>query len=173
MASACLPFMFKAVEIGGVPYWDGGYMGNPVLYPFIEHSPAADILIVQINPLRRKGTPTTARDILNRVNEITFNSSLLRELRSLDLVDRLLCQGKVSTDDFRKLYVHMIDGGEAMSALSASSKLNSEWAFLIHLRDIGRAAAERWLKAHFDDIEVRSTINIGNLFKDSGVPPVG
>ncbi|GFE64188.1 patatin-like phospholipase family protein [Litoreibacter roseus] len=169
MASACLPFMFKAVEIDGTPYWDGGYMGNPVLYPFIDHSPASDILIVQINPMERKGTPRSAQDILNRVNEITFNSSLLKELRSIDLIDRLLCQGKVSTDDFRKMYVHMIEGGNEMSDLGASSKLNSEWEFLVHLRDIGRNAADRWLKTHFDDIENRSTIDLQDMFRDVGV----
>ncbi len=96
MASACLPFLFKAVNIDGVPYWDGGYMGNPVLFPFIDHSPAPDILIVQINPLFRPGTPTSATDIQNRVNEITFNASLLRDLRAIQLIDRLIDQGALA-----------------------------------------------------------------------------
>ena len=166
MASACLPFMFKAVEIDGVPYWDGGYMGNPVLFPFIDHSPSSDILIVQINPMERKGTPVTARDIQNRVNEITFNSSLLRELRLIDTIDRLMCEGKLGTGDFRKMYVHMIEGKE-MEGLGASSKLNSEWAFLTHMRDIGRASAESWLTTCFDKIGEESTINLGDMFRNS------
>ncbi|MEM6824615.1 MAG: patatin-like phospholipase family protein [Pseudomonadota bacterium] len=170
MASACLPFMFKAVEIDGCPYWDGGYMGNPVLFPFIEHSPSADILIVQINPMHRPGTPNTAREILNRVNEITFNSSLLQELWTINLIDRLLDEGKLSAKDFRHMRLHMIDGEAEMLALDASSKLNAEWAFLTHLRDVGRRAADGWLAAHFDDIEVRSSMELDRLLPKMGTP---
>jgi NTE family protein len=171
MASACLPFMFKAVEIDGVPYWDGGYMGNPVLFPFIDHSPASDILIIQINPLKRPGTPTKARDIQNRVNEITFNASLLRDLRAIELIDKLIDQGALSEKEYRRMNMHMIDDGcREMMAMGASSKMNSEWAFLVHLRDIGRAAADRWLKAHFDDIETKSTLDMSVMFDDFGAP---
>lgn len=171
MASACLPFMFKAVEIDGTPYWDGGYMGNPVLFPFIDHSPSADILIIQINPLKRPGTPTRARDILNRVNEITFNASLLRDLRAIELIDRLIDQGALSETEYRRMNLHMIDDGcREMLAMGASSKLNSEWVFLTHLRDIGRAAADRWLTAHFDDIERKSTLDLATMFDDFGAP---
>lgn len=164
MASACLPNMFKAVEIDGVPYWDGGYMGNPVLFPFIDHSPSADILIVQINPLVRPGTPRNARDIQNRVNEITFNASLFRDLRTIDLIHGLIEDGALSDKDYRVMNMHMIDGCDDMLALDASSKLNSEWAFLLHLRDLGREHADRWLSAHFDKIEVESTLDLGALF---------
>ena len=170
MASACLPQMFKAVEIDGVPYWDGGYMGNPVVFPFIDHSPSPDILLVQINPLKRPGTPTRARDIQNRINEITFNASLLRDLRAIDLIDRLIDDGALSEDQYRRVYLHMIDGCDDMLKLDASSKMNSEWAFLTHLRDIGRDHADRWLKAHFDDIEVRSTLILRDMFEDFGRP---
>ncbi|MEL6168678.1 MAG: patatin-like phospholipase family protein [Pseudomonadota bacterium] len=171
MASACLPNMFKAVEIDGTPYWDGGYMGNPVLFPFIDHSPSPDILIIQINPLTRPGTPRSARDIQNRINEITFNASLLRDLRMIHLVDRLLEDGALSEEDYRTVYLHMIDDAcEEMINFGASSKLNSEWAFLTHLRDIGRAAADRWLNLHFDDIERKSTLELKSLFDDFGAP---
>ena len=173
MASACLPFMFKAVEIDGVPYWDGGYMGNPVLFPFTESSPCADILIVQINPLNRPGTPRTARDILNRVNEITFNASLLRDLRAFDHIDRLVEGGKVDAQAVRQMRVHMIDGCDDMLKLSASSKMNAEWAFLTHLRDIGRRAADRWLTAHFDDIGARTTIDLRAMFDGTVAPHHG
>ncbi|MEM9797132.1 MAG: patatin-like phospholipase family protein [Pseudomonadota bacterium] len=171
MASACLPFLFKAVEIDGVPYWDGGYMGNPVLFPFIDHSPSPDILVVQINPLSRPGTPTQARDIHNRVNEITFNASLLRDLRTIELIDRLIDEGALTGNRYRRINMHMIDDGcREMLAMGASSKLNSEWAFLTHLRDIGRAAADRWLAAHFDDIEQRSTLDFTELFGGTDAP---
>ncbi|MEL6586291.1 MAG: patatin-like phospholipase family protein [Pseudomonadota bacterium] len=171
MASACLPQLFKAVEIDGVPYWDGGYMGNPVLFPFIDHSPSPDILIVQINPLKRPGTPTRARDIQNRINEITFNGSLLRDLRAIDLVDRLLDEGALKEGRYRKMYLHMIDGCDDMLELEASSKMNSEWAFLTHLRDIGRHHADRWLTQHFADIEERSTLILSDLFDGPGTAP--
>ncbi|MEM9430045.1 MAG: patatin-like phospholipase family protein [Pseudomonadota bacterium] len=170
MASACLPFMFKAVEIEGTPFWDGGYMGNPVLFPFIDHSPCSDILIVQINPIERKGTPRRARDILNRLNEITFNASLLRDLRLIHTIQELLDTGKVSHDDFRDVRVHVIDGAGEMLDLRASSKLNAEWAFLTHLRDIGRRAADRWLGENFDAIGSRSTLDLSSMFQDFGMP---
>ncbi|MEM1129449.1 MAG: patatin-like phospholipase family protein [Pseudomonadota bacterium] len=168
MASACLPFMFKAVEIDGVPYWDGGYMGNPVLFPFIEHSPSSDILVVQINPMVRRGTPRTAREILNRVNEITFNASLVRDLRAIDYTDRLIEEGKLTEDEARKLYIHMLEGGDEMLKLSASSKLNAEWEFLEHLRDVGRDAADRWLAENMQHIGVRSTLDTRSLFDGIG-----
>jgi NTE family protein len=173
MASACLPSLFQAVEIDGVPYWDGGFMGNPVLFPFIDHSPSSDIVIVQINPLVRPGTPQRARDIQNRVNEITFNASLLRDLRTIDLIHRLIEDGALSNNEYRVMNMHMIDGCDDMLALDASSKLNSEWAFLIHLRDLGRAHADRWLAKNFDKIEKESTLDLRALFEDFGAPKSG
>lgn len=164
MASACLPNMFKAVEIDGVPYWDGGYMGNPVLFPFIDHSPASDIVIVQINPLERPGTPRTARDIQNRLGEITFNASLFRDLKTIDLIHRLIEDGALSEGEYRVMNMHMIDGCNDMLALDASSKVNSEWSFLAHLRDLGREHAERWLAENFDKIEMESTLDLRALF---------
>jgi NTE family protein len=171
MASACLPFMFHAVEIDGVPYWDGGYMGNPVLFPFIEESPSDDILIVQINPVVREGTPRSAQEIQNRVNEITFNSSLMKELRLIDFICRLLEDGKLQESEYRPMKVHIIEAGEEMLKLGASSKLNTEWEFLSHLRDIGRNAADRWLDAHYEDLEVRSSIDLRGMFGDRVGPP--
>jgi NTE family protein len=165
MASACLPFMFHAVMIDGAPYWDGGYMGNPVLFPFIDESPCDDIAIVQINPVTRPGTPETAQAILNRVNEITFNSSLLKELWTIDLIDRLLAEGKVDKADFRHIKIHLIEAQDAMSPLGASSKLNTEWEFLLLLRDIGRRTAEAWIARHFDDIGQRTTVDLRAMFR--------
>ncbi len=155
MASACLPHMFQAVVIDGVPYWDGGYMGNPSLFPFHHQADAADILVVQINPIERKGIPTTPMEIQNRMNEINFNSSLIQELRAIDFVARLLEEGRIDTQQYRQEYIHIIENQEALRPLGASSKLNAEWAFLTHLRDIGRESAALWLERHFDDSQVR------------------
>ncbi|MGI9387897.1 MAG: patatin-like phospholipase family protein [Methyloligellaceae bacterium] len=168
MASACLPFMFQAVEIDGVPYWDGGYMGNPALFPFYKASSSRDVVIVQINPIERKGAPKTARDIMNRVNEITFNGSLLKELRAVDFVRRLLEEGKLHQDDYKQVNVHIIDADAQMQPLGASSKLNAEWAFLQHLHEIGRKAATTWLRKNFDDLGRRSSVDLRAMFDGIG-----
>jgi NTE family protein len=166
MASACLPFMFQAIEIDGVPYWDGGYMGNPVLFPFFHNCSSSDVVIVQINPLLREGTPRTAREILNRVNEITFNSSLMRDFRAIDFVRRLIEEGKLDTTHYKQVLVHMVNGEEEIKPLGASSKLNAEWTFLTHLRDIGRDTAADWLDQNFDKLGKVSTVDLRGLFQD-------
>lgn len=168
MASTCLPQMFKAVEIDGVPYWDGGYMGNPSLFPFNHASSSDDVIIVQINPIERPGTPTTAQEIMNRMNEITFNASLLRELRAIDFVRRLLDEGKLDEGDYRRLNVHIIGNQEALNPLGATTKMNAEWRFLQHLHDIGRETASRWLDEHFEAIGSRSTVDLRDMFEGVG-----
>ncbi len=165
MASACLPMIFQAVEIDGVPYWDGGYMGNPSLFPFHEGTDCADIVVVQINPVERKGAPTTAHDIMNRINEISFNSSLLKEFRSIEFVSRLIHEGKLSSETYRDNRMHLIENTEALIPLGASSKLNAEWAFLTHLRDLGRQTADAFLDEHLDAIGERSTIDLRAMFQ--------
>jgi NTE family protein len=172
MASACLPFIYKAVEIEGMPYWDGGYMGNPPLFPFFYNSPSDDIVIVQINPILRQGTPRSAHEILNRVNEITFNSALLHELRAIDFVRRLLDNGRLAEDEYRRMNIHMIEARKQMRPLDASSKLNAEWAFLRHLFHIGRAATTRWLCQHYDDLGRCSSVDIRQMFQGFGALPV-
>ncbi len=168
MASACLPFLFQAVEIDGVPYWDGGYMGNPVLFPFHSQTDCGDILVIQINPIERKGAPKTAVDILNRINEISFNGSLLKELRSIDFVRRLIDEGKLSEEHYRRVRVHIMENQEELKPLGASSKLNAEWDFLVYLRDLGRDTAAKWLKTHFSDIGERSTVDLKAMFQGIG-----
>jgi len=168
MASACLPMLFKAVEIDGVPYWDGGYMGNPSLFPFNRDTESADVVIVQINPVERKGVPTTAQEIMNRINEITFNASLLRELRAIDFVRRLVDQGRLDGEEYRKLRVHIIRNEEALNPLGATSKLNAEWKFLEHLHDIGRETARSWLSEHYPRIGKESTVNLRAMFEGIG-----
>jgi NTE family protein len=164
MASACLPFIFQAVEIKGRPYWDGGYMGNPPLWPLFEDSDSQDVLVIQINPVERAGTPRTAREILNRVNEITFNSSLLREFRAIDFVHRLIEDGRLEDTSYRRVFVHMIADFHTLE-LDASSKLLSEMAFLRMLFEKGRAAGDAWLASHFDAIGKRSSANLRKLFQ--------
>jgi NTE family protein len=164
LASACLPFLFQAVEIDGVPYWDGGYMGNPVLFPFFRHCASNDVVIVQINPIERKGTPTSAREILDRVNEITFNASLLREFRAIDFVYRLLDEGALDESRYERVRVHMI-GDPGLAEMGASSKMNPEWRFLTHLRDLGRSAAARWSETCLADVGQRSTVDLRGLFQ--------
>lgn len=160
LASACVPQLFAPVMIDGVPYWDGGYMGNPPLYPLFYETKTPDTVIVQINPVRREETPLMARDIVNRVNEITFNASLLKELRAVNFVTRLIEEGRLDPERYMRVRVHRI-ASEELTTLSASSKLNAEWAFLRHVHDIGRRAAQTWLDAHLCDIGVRDTIDLG------------
>ncbi|MEJ8475857.1 patatin-like phospholipase family protein [Roseibium algae] len=163
MASACLPHMFQAVEIDGEPYWDGGYMGNPPLFPLFYSTGTSDVVLIQINPIERRETPKTAREILNRLNEITFNSTLLREMRAVDFVSRLIEEGKLSNDDYRKIHLHRI-AGEELKPLQASSKVNAEWAFLSELKEMGRRAAETWVEENFETIGKNSTIDLRGEF---------
>lgn len=164
MASACLPFLFEAVEIDGVPYWDGGYSGNPPLFPFYHATNSRDILIVQINPVAREHAPVSAVDILNRTNEINFNASLLKELRALNFVKRLIREGTIDSPDYRDMLVHIIDSQDLLKPLGASSKLNAEWEFLCHLRDLGRQRAEEWIEQHYDDIGERDSVDLPTMF---------
>ncbi len=163
MASACLPQLYQAVEIDGEPYWDGGYMGNPPLYPLFYDTKTPDVVLIQINPVERREVPKTAREILNRMNEITFNSTLLRELRAIDFVTRLIEEGKLDQQEYTKVNLHRITTDE-LKPLQASSKLNAEWDFLLHLRDVGRQTAKNWLDRHYEDIGERSTLDLRQEF---------
>ncbi|MFW6027731.1 MAG: patatin-like phospholipase family protein [bacterium] len=165
MASACLPQMFQAVEIDGTPYWDGGYAGNPVLFPFFHKCASSDIVVVQINPVVRQGIPRTAQEILNRVNEITFNSSLLKEFRAIDFVDRLIEEGRLNDSRYKEILLHIISADDELKPLSASSKLNAEWDFIEHLFNIGRTTTGQWIATHADALGKRSTVNARAMFQ--------
>ena len=157
MASAALPFVFRAVEIDGVPYWDGGYSGNPAILPLVKTGSGTDVLVVQINPVERPTTPTSARDILNRINEITFNSSLAAELNTIAVIDKLIEQGHLKpAAGYHHVKLHRI--ALAGRRLSAASRLKIDFDFFEMLHRAGRRAAKRFLEAHFDDIGERSTI---------------
>lgn len=160
MASACLPQIFQAVEIDGTPYWDGGYGGNPALYPFFYATPVEDVLLVQINPVLREGAPRSAREIQNRIDEITFNAGLMREFRAIAFVNELIEAGRIDRKHYRNIRMHRIDADDALKDLSASSKTNAEWAFLEYLRDLGRSAAEDWLAESCDLVGERASLDI-------------
>jgi NTE family protein len=160
LASACLPNVFKAVEIDGEAYWDGGYLGNPALWPLYHERMAADIVLVQLNPLLRPELPTSTSDIMNRLNEISFNASLMSEMRAIDFVQRMLEAGRLEQPRYRRIFLHTIEDEERMRAFKLSTKFNGEWDFLSTLRDYGRDAADRFLRESFDKVGRESTLDI-------------
>jgi NTE family protein len=170
MASACLPTLFRAVEITDPAtgrreaYWDGGYTGNPALFPLFDKALPDDILVVNINPLVREEVPTTARAIQNRINEISFNSSLLRELRAIDFVQRLLTEGAIGDGAMKRVLVHMVSDDALMRQLSVATKLIATPAVLHQLCAAGRAACERFLAADIDRIGVESSVDLREMF---------
>src|SRR5260221_80822 len=160
LASACLPFLFQAVEIDGEAYWDGGYMGNPPIFPLIYNCTSNDVLIVHINPLRRDKLPRSATEILNRINEISFNSSLMREMRAVNFVTKLIDDARVPEGTFRRMLVHALAADDVMSKLGVASKLNADWEFLLKLHETGREQAKQFLAAHFDQLGTQSTVDL-------------
>jgi NTE family protein len=177
MASAALPYVFKAVEIDGVPYWDGGYTANPPIYPFFRSTETEDVLVVQINPVMRAATPHSAQEISNRVNEITFNASLIAEYRAIEFVRRLIDEGALKRGmgpgEYRRINVHRVDLGFIGKKLTADSRLNIDYDFFEMLHRAGRRAGRRFLDRHFEDIGVRSTIDLREEMraeKDEAVP---
>ncbi len=171
LASACLPLLFHAVEIDGEAYWDGGYAGNPSLMPLITHSPADDLLLVQINPIQREAVPTSVGDILDRINEVTFNASLIKEMRSIVLLKQLIADEGRPGHGYRNplfqrveaLRVHLIDGGASLAPLGAGSKTATQWAFLSRLHDLGVQAADGWLARHASDVGVRGSLDLSGV----------
>jgi NTE family protein len=164
MASACLPFVYQAVEIDGEAYWDGGYMGNPTLFPLVEECGARDLVIVQINPIRRDKLPRRAPDIFNRINEITFNSSLIKEVRAISYLKKLIEVGGFEDQMYQNALFHRINADVELEPLSVSSKLNTEWAFLKHLHDVGFRTTEAWLEINYRHLGVRSTLDIESVY---------
>ncbi|WP_043362034.1 patatin-like phospholipase family protein [Belnapia sp. F-4-1] len=160
LASACLPNVFRAVEIDGEAFWDGGYVGNPALWPLYYERGAPDIVLVQINAIMRAELPTSATDIMNRLNEINFNASLMAEMRAIDFVQRLLDAGRLEQPRYRRIFLHVIEDEERMREFKLSTKLNGDWEFLQILRRYGREAADGFLARHFDTLGKESTLDI-------------
>ena len=170
LVSACLPTISHAVEIDGEAYWDGGYMGNPPLFPLADETETRDVMLVQINPFEREGIPKTALEIHDRLNEITFNASLIRELKSLRMLGELIHEEKLDRAAYREGRLHMIGADDEVKKLGASSKMNGERKFLHHLRDLGRERAEAWLDAHRDDLGVQTTFKLDFVIEESLQP---
>jgi NTE family protein len=159
LASACLPTLFQAIEIDGEAYWDGGYAGNPTITPLIQECSSSDTILVQVNPLERPGTPRSARDIINRVNEVSFNATLLKELRMMAVLRQVADPGNSEGARWAKMRIHRISSA-TMTELGYSSKLNAEWDFFVMLRNEGRRSAEAFLAAHGGDLGARSTLDL-------------
>jgi len=164
LASACLPFMFQAVQIDAKAYWDGGYTGNPAIYPLIYQSEILDILLVKINPLARQDKPTRSVEIIDRLSEITFNGSLIAEMRAIAFVSRLVREGKLEAGRYKDLRLHMVADDDGLAPYNASSKFNTDRSFLQELHTLGHAAADRWLKKHRADVGVRQTLDVERVF---------
>jgi NTE family protein len=164
LASACLPYIFKAVEIDGEAYWDGGFMGNPAVFPLIYQGASRDVIIVHINPITRPDIPKTAPAIFDRMNEISFNSSLMREMRAIAFVSRLIDDGSLDGKRYARMLIHSIRDDVEMAHHGAASKLNPDWDFLCHLRDSGRAAASAWLAQSYDKVGHESSVDIAGTF---------
>jgi NTE family protein len=170
LASACLPTLYQAVEIPdpetGVleAYWDGGYMGNPALYPLIYRTDATDTIIVHINPLRRDELPYSSTEIINRINEISFNSSLLSELRAIEFVHRLIETGAIPPGAMKDVHIHSVRDDALMLQLGVATKLTLNRSLLLQLKAAGRAAMDRFLTDHWDDIGSRSSVDLRAMF---------
>jgi NTE family protein len=158
LASTCLPLLMQAVEVDGEYYWDGSYAGNPAIFPLVYDCTARDILMIHVTPAERPGVPTTSPAIMNRMQEISFNTALIREMRTIDRFNRLIDEDRL--DGGKRLLVHLIEAEDLVRDVPWWSRLNADWDFLMHLHEIGRARAEEWLDDNFDRIGVESTVDL-------------
>ncbi|MDD3287553.1 MAG: patatin-like phospholipase family protein [Alphaproteobacteria bacterium] len=167
MASACLPFAFHAVMIDGEPYWDGGYSGNPAIFPLIYHCQSQDVAIVQLIPMSRPGTPDSPTEIINRFDEISFNSSLISEIRAIDFVRKLIDEDHLKSENskhYKRMNMHVIKDEPQMLEFGSNSRANTDLDFLLHLKKLGYAAADRWLEENWDSIGERSSVDLKEMF---------
>jgi NTE family protein len=158
LASACLPFMMRAPVIDGDAYWDGGFMGNPAIFPVIYGCTSPDVIMVHLTPTERPELPTNSRTIINRMQEISFNSSLMREMRAIAFVTQLIDEGKMAGG--KRMYMHLIEAEDVIRDLAGSSKMNGTWKFLTHLFEIGRQRADQWLAENFDAIGAKNSVDL-------------
>ena len=162
LASTCLPLLMQAVEVEGNYYWDGMYSGNPAIYPLVYECQSRDILLVHITPAQRPGVPTTSPAIMNRMQEISSNTSLIREMRMIASYNKLIEQGRM--EGGKRMLMHVIEAEEFIRAFSWSSRLNADWDFLLHLYNIGRVRADQWLEANFDRLGIESTVDLDTIY---------
>ena len=162
LASTCLPLLMQAIEIDGKYYWDGSFAGNPAIYPLVYECEAPDILLVHITPAARPGVPTTSPAIMNRMQEISFNTSLIREMRMIASYNKLIDRGRM--DAGKRMLMHVIEAEEFIQAFSWSSRLNADWDFLLHLHSMGRAQADQWLKTNLNHLGIESTVDLDTKY---------
>jgi NTE family protein len=169
LASACLPTLYQAIEIDDPKtgrreaYWDGGYMGNPALWPLFYHTESSDVILVHINPIRREAVPRTSQEILNRINEISFNSSLLRELRNIEFVSRLIHEGIIEKGRMKDVHVHSVRDDHLMTQLGIATKMTPSKTLILQLKDAGRLAMDRFLRDHWDAIGNRCSVDLRGM----------
>jgi NTE family protein len=163
-ATACLPTIHNAVKVDGEYYWDGGFIGNPVFFPLIYNCESPDIMLVQLNPMTRNHLPKTAREIADRLNEITNNASVIREMRAIHFITDLIEKGMIDESKIKRVFMHLIEDEETFTELGWSSKLNTEWEFLTHLFEKGRNAADRWIKENYEHVGVKTTAPMEDHF---------
>jgi NTE family protein len=164
LASACLPFLFQAVEVAGEHYWDGGYMGNPPIFPLIYNCAARDVVLIMVNPIVIDEVPKTAQAIFDRINTLSFNSSLMREMRAIQFVTKLVDGGFTDGGRLKRMFIHCIDAEDEMRKLGVSSKLNAQRDFLMYLHRLGRSRGEAFLDAHYDKLGAASSTDIVERF---------
>jgi NTE family protein len=162
LASACVPFKMRAPKIGSEHYWDGGFMGNPAIFPVIYGCDSCDVLLVHLTPTERATLPTDSRAILNRMEEICFNSALMREMRVIAMFTQMIDDGKMRGN--KRMFFHLIDAEDIIGDLSGSSKMNADWKFLTYLFKIGRERADKWLATNFDHLGVKSMVDLKSLY---------
>lgn len=164
LATACLPTVYSAVMVKGEYYWDGGFIGNPAIYPLIYNCNTSDIMIIKLNPTHRRRLPITASEIGDRLNEITNNTSIVREMRSVHFITKLIDTGVIDPTKMKRLHMHLIEDEAAFQDLGWSSKLNTEMDFLTYLFDAGRKAADKWIEKNYDDIGKKTTFDLEDEF---------
>jgi len=164
LATACLPTIHAAVMVKGEYYWDGGFIGNPVIYPLIYDCETPDIMLIKLNPTHRNRLPTTAGEIGDRLNEITNNTSIMREMRSMHFISKLIDEGIVKEGALKRLHVHLIEDEKSFMDLGWSSKLNTDMEFLQHLKNAGRKSADQWLEKNYDNIGKKTTADVVEEF---------
>lgn len=162
LASTCLPRVHQSVQIDGEHYWDGGYMGNPVLEPLIYHADTDDLMIVQVNPTERSSLPLTADEISDRLSEITFNAGLMREIRHIAIISQWIEEGRLKDSPIHKTNLHLISANAFTQEMSPQSKLDTSWSFLQKLFHAGRQHTEQWLQQHGKCLGERSSLDLDN-----------
>ncbi|QDC09838.1 patatin-like phospholipase family protein [Oceanicola sp. D3] len=172
LASACLPTVFRAVEakdpvtLTDEFWWDGGYTGNPALFPLYAHHLPDDIIIININPLEREELPQTPQDIANRVNEISFNAALMQELRAIAFVHRLIDSGTIPEGAMKYVRVHMISDDDLMNDLSVATKTVPNPYVMSELKEAGRRAAARFLNVNGAKVGKKSSVDLAAIYGD-------